>query len=462
MVQVDKTKNIGGSLDIGGVDSGSSQPYMSATDRHFAAGGSIFNAPGVKQAVSSEPPKADSGSCSISGTNGAASNADGAAKKSNTDISASEKITDEIKPVPAQARAHVKLGETKINSNLTKVLDASNKGQQHSHKIEQLIVDRDNAQADVDSAPAGETTGATPHSAPTAPSSPADQTGIDPQSDGTGSGAKSALNISAIGADTPQQNDDNQEGLGKSNHRNVGPKMLLNAPAGNLIGNYGANAAPTTVTGTTPSSTTAPAPTAASTAQGAGGSGNADAQARVDALNGQLGAETAEQTQTSQQATSSVNQLKAAFNSQKAILQAQTAAMDEKLGNAASYEKASQVTALSGQTATTLGGTASAVGGLFMASSASFAATGNVPAATAAAATGKSFMIAGVAATGAGAGATVTAGGLKMHAENLKTSATNAKTEIAAQGKQLVSFYSKAVSKAVRAEKNAQGQNSLS
>ena len=62
MVQVDNTKKVGGNLDLGGADSGPSKPYMSPTDRHFAAGGSVFDAPGVKKDEPTESTKAQGGS----------------------------------------------------------------------------------------------------------------------------------------------------------------------------------------------------------------------------------------------------------------------------------------------------------------------------------------------------------------------------------------------------------------
>lgn len=485
-VPVERTNRVGSSLDIGGTDLGSSQPYMSPTDKHFAAGGSIFTAPGVSKSASSEPSQSDSGGGSISSTNAAAGAADGSATDADASSNASAKSTEQIKPVPAQVAGQVKAGEAKITKNTEDAVKFGEASQEQGDEITALAAERDAAlseaedqEPDTDSAGTPATPPAAPTVAPVAAApttAPSANNPFAPTSDGTGAGKDSAFSLSVGGAtaDAPTLE------AGDKSSLLVGPKNFSHArpqPEGGL--DEGASDQPPVVetepttapTAATPTATPTTAPTqptatptagtttapTTTTASDSGNTGNTEAQDKVDDLDGQIEDKTAAKAQTDQQAGSAVNGVKAEYKARAAGVKREMAAMDGKINDAAKYEKAAQVTTLSGQASTTAGGIATATGAVYTAkgTAALTAPGGGAAVAAPLFATGTAFSIAGVSATGAGGIATVAGAGLKMHADNQKASATAAKADIAAEGKQLNTFYAKQLGKAMAADRAA-------
>lgn len=462
---VDNTKKVGGNLDLGGVGSGSSQPYMSPTDRHFASGGSIFTAPGVNQSTSSTTPSEGSGG-SISGTNAAASAADGAATDADASSAASAKSTDQIKPVPVQVQGQVKAGEAKINKKTEDAVKYGDASQTQGEEIEVLQSELVTATEEAEASPEGVATEASttaPAAAPAPASTPAPKAESAPsanpfgalESDGTGAGKDSAYSLSVGSADAPPPQEEGRAGKGFG-----GPHVLAARRPGlgdTITGGNDVEVTKQALTGATLGATTSPAAPAAAPTATAEGSGNTDAQEKVADLNGQIEDKTTQQEQTNQQATSAVNSVKTAYKLEAAGIKNQMAAMDVKINDAAKYEKAAQTTTLSGQAATTAGGIATATGAVYTAkgTAALTAPGGGAAVAAPLFATGTTFSIAGVSATGAGSLASVAGAGLKMHADNEKAGATAAKADIAANGKQLTQFYSKQLGKAMAADRAA-------
>lgn len=474
MVQVDKTKTIGGNLDLGGADSGSTQPYMSPTDRHFAAGGSIFTAPGARQLASTQPPKGESGGSSLGDIKDATSAADGATGTAKGSIAASEASIGQITPVPDLVQGQVRAGEVRIDKSTDDAVKYGDISKEQGEEIDDLTADRDDAAADAedaaedDASGAGSTgTPATPTAIPPAGASVAAPIAITPEGGSAGTPTTSTegnpfamFNISQIGADsTPPQQQDNGEPTGII----VGPKTFATSRPTPGVGEDGTQSGGTTapatepvVTTVPPSSQTAPAGTTPAAGSDSSSTGNTEAQDKVTDLDGKIEEKTVEKEQTDQQTGSAVDSVKAEYKTRAAGIKGKLAAMDGKIADAAKYEKAAQATTMAGQASTTAGGVATTIGtskiaaGTPMLSSPATATEG-----AALVATGGIFTTAGMAATASGAAATITGAGLKMHADSEKNSATAAKSKIAAEGQQLTKFYSRQLGKAMQADRAA-------
>lgn len=309
VVQVDNTK-INKQNGLNGANSGQSTPYMTATQKHFANGGSIFNAPGVAKQQQSETTKAQSGSLVDQALNGTGLASSGS-KDSETTIAGAQKDISEVSALQGKFQAKAQAGVGVINQKGQSLVTLNQQATQSDKDIQDLTSQRDAAQAEAESTDAS----GNPF-------------------DGTGAGATSANNVSQIGAEAPQQVDGNKTGINASVKRS-GVDRSADAPAS---------------TGAAPAKTTTQ------------GSGNSEAQAKVEDLNSKLENKTSQREQAEQKRQSAIASLKSSYNSQIAPLKASGKALDQKTTAATNKIQDAQADQQKASTVTTIGGTTTAAG----------------------------------------------------------------------------------------------------
>lgn len=387
VVQVDNTK-INKQNGLNGANADPSIPYMTATQKHFANGGSIFNAPGVAQKQPSETTKAQSGSLVDQALNGTGLASSGS-RDSETAIADAQKDISNVSAMQGRFQAQTQAGIGVINQKGQGLVTLNQQATQSDKDIQDLTSQRDAAQAEAESTDAS----GNPF-------------------DGTGAGATSANNVSQIGADAPQQADGNKTGINASVKRS-GVDRSADAPAS---------------TGAAPAKTTTQ------------GSGNSEAQAKVEDLNSKLENKTSQREQAEQNRQSAIDSLKSSYSSQIAPLKASGKVLDQKAAAATNKIQEAQADQQKASTVTSIGGTTTAAGTALIASSLG-----------AGSALGSYMIYTGGAATVGGGVWNLKAKSAEASANNEKSAVAATKGNLISQEKLVVASYAKAINKARQA-----------
>jgi hypothetical protein len=301
VVQVDNSK-INKQNGVNGTGSTQSTPYMTATQKHFASGGSIWNAPTQNKQSSS-----DSGSSggilqqALTGT-GVAGSGSNDSDKASADA---QKGAGDVNTLLGQFTARVKAGVVKMNKDGKDLAVANKEGIKTDSDLKDLTAQRDTAADEL-------------AATPTEPAT----------NDGTGAGKNSAYSLDIATA----------------------PLDLTQKPKGKNTSD--------TTTLSEGTATTAPA-TATTNSDS---SANTEKQAKVDDLNSKIVGKTTQKQQLEEKSQAEIASLKASYQAQINPLKADGTALDQKSTNAANAIEGAQSDEQKAGTVTAVGGTVTAAG----------------------------------------------------------------------------------------------------
>ncbi len=194
---------------------------MDPNDRHFAKGGSIFTAPGVKKDEPTESTKAQTGGLVAQALTGTG-NANSATQDGNTEGNKVDAGVAVINAEPPKAQASAGAATATINQTTQQALTLGEKGAQQGQEIQTLTTERDAAAAEAEETPdASEAPEGGSEDTPVASANVISNPFGTPESDGTGTGENSAFSLSVGSADAPPPQE--TDGAGD---RFGGPRVL--------------------------------------------------------------------------------------------------------------------------------------------------------------------------------------------------------------------------------------------